>query len=157
MKKLIYSLAVIAAMTAALQSCKKDDDTGTNPVEDTSDLFKLTDNGTPYSTWNLIKRHEDGFIGAGAPNSFTSAYGIAMPDTISPGTYSLSPTSLLQVTKTENSGSTTYISESGSMTISVHNTATQYIAGTFNAVITVPGSSPSQSRTITGGEFRVNY
>jgi hypothetical protein len=157
MKKLIYSIALLAVFLTLAASCQKDDGNGTTPAEDTSDLLKLSDNGVRYSTWNLLKRHENGFIGAGAPNSFTSAYGIAMPETIAPGTYELSPTSLVQVTKTENSGSTTYIAQSGTMTITKHDMAAHYIAGTFSGVIAVPGSSPVQSRTITDGEFRVNY
>jgi hypothetical protein len=153
MKKLILYPAIVFGMLMLAPSCKKDDNGSNEP--DTSDYFRIVDNGDDYDTKNLVKRHEDGFIGAGAPNSFTSAYAIAIPDTISPGTYSLTPTSLVQVTKTTNAGSTVYTAQSGSMIISEHNMATNYIAGTFSGVIAVQGTD--QTRTITGGQFRINY
>lgn len=153
MKKLIYSCIVLLVLATAMSSCKKEDNGPSGP--DTSDLLRLTDNGETYETGRIIKRHQDGFIGAGAPNSFTSAYGIAMPELIEPGTYDLTPTSLVQVTKTESSGSLTYTAQSGTMTISEHDKSAQYIAGTFNCVIAVQGTS--QTRTITNGAFRINY
>jgi hypothetical protein len=153
MKKLLLLTALLLGLVLLVPSCKKDDN-GPNG-SDTSDYFRIVDNGDPYETGHLVKRHENGFIGAGAPNSFTSAYAIAVPEGITPGTYDLSPTSLVQVTKTTSSGSIVYTSQSGSMTISEHNTATHYIAGTFSGVIAVQGTN--ETRTITGGQFRVNY
>jgi hypothetical protein len=154
MKKLILYPAIFFGLLVLAPSCKKDDDNGPDGP-DTSDYFHIVDNGDDYETGNLIKHHQDGFIEAGAPNSFTSAYAIAIPDTISPGTYSLTPTALVRLTKNTNSGSTVYTNKSGSMTISEHNTATNYIAGTFSGVIGVLGTE--DTLTITGGEFRINY
>jgi hypothetical protein len=152
MKKLLLLTAIVLGIVLLVPSCKKDDGPD---VPDTSDFFRIVDNGDPYETGHLVKRHEDGYIAAGVPNSFTSAYGIAIPEATVPGTYDLSPTSFVQVTKTTNSGSIVYTAQSGSMTISEHNTATHYITGTFSGVIAVQGTG--ETRTITGGQFRINY
>lgn len=153
MKKLLFIPAMVCALAILLPSCKKDDPA--TPEDTTSNLFKITDNGTPYTATNVLIQHQNGFIEGGAPNSFTSGYAVVMPDTIHPGTYTLGPTSLEQITKTENSGSTNYTTQSGTMVITAHDTTTHFIKGTFSGIIGVAGTS--NTRTITGGEFRLNY
>ena len=157
MKKLLFAASLFLVLGSVTQSCKKDDkdpEPQTNG-NDTDDVFRLTDNGTTFVSPGLIKQHSNGFISVAAAMSFTAGYGLAIADTLNPGTYSLVPASPVQITKTEQSGDVVYIQQSGTLTITAHNKTAHTIAGTFNGIIEVSGGG--DTRAITNGEFNFDY
>lgn len=157
MKKNFLLITLFLVMGTVAQSCKKDDPEPVNPGNgnDTNDVFKLTDNGTAFVSPGLIKQHSDGFISVAAATSFTAGYGLVIADTLSAGTYNLVPASLVQLTRTENSGAITYTQQSGTLIITAHDKTAHTISGTFAGTLSMQGGT--QTRTITNGEFNFDY
>jgi len=157
MKKLFLAATLLLAFGTLVQSCKKEDTTpeDTGNGNDTSDIFKLTDNGTNFTALGLVKQYSNNIITAGAPIDFTSGYALAIADTLNPGVYALGPIAPVQVSKTESSGNIVYTQQSGTLVITAHNKTAKTISGTFSGTLIRSGGS--ETRTITNGEFDFDY
>lgn len=128
-------------------------DTDANP----NNTLSATVNGANYVATNVTAIvMEEGVISIVGRRGNIENIGINIPDNIAPGTYSMSFMGNYSGMYTiDNSGMGSFMSDTGSITISSHDTVNDKIIGTFNFDA---GSLFSDDEySITNGSFSVEY
>lgn len=91
-----------------------------------------------------------------ADNQGSKAVGLNVPETVTPGTYTIGTIGDMYY-GTYNPNSTTYtVSNSGTVIITSHNTTTKNIVGSFNFV-SAPFGGGGTSYNLTNGAFNITY
>ncbi|OQA07763.1 MAG: hypothetical protein BWY67_01654 [Bacteroidetes bacterium ADurb.Bin397] len=89
-------------------------------------------------------------------NQGSKSVGLTLPETVAPGTYPIGTIGDLYYGSYNPNSSTFTISNSGSVTITSHNTTTNNIVGTFNFVSADFGGGGT-SYALTNGAFNITY
>lgn len=155
MKKTILLFSCVVALAAV--SCKKEtkDSNGTPPVGTAYDNFSLTIDGTDFDPAAVIVQHNGGFIQAQAGTASEMYFALSIDDTLEPGTYQILPGQLFRLSHTDDNFMTSYLSTSGSVTIVTHDMAADKISGFYNCTLT--RANPAATKTVTNGEFNIDY
>jgi hypothetical protein len=120
--------------------------------------FKVKIDGTLWSGQVVSgAAFNNQLIISAAETNVSKSVGLTMPDNVTPGTYSFSQFGTYMAIYNYGSATspTTLVSESGSLTITEHNTSTKTIKGTFSFVgRQITGGTAVQ---FTEGSFTVKY
>ena len=121
-----------------------------------SNSFSVNINGTPYLPTLISGVVSSGDINIiASANSGSQSVGIYVPETVTPGTYSFQPFGTYNAQYNPNS-STFLLVDSGSITITEHNTVLQKIVGTFNFTASDFGGGTTTAN-LTNGSFTIFY
>lgn len=130
--------------------------TYTENVAPNGNTFFAKLDGADYNPTNVDGFKNSGKISIVGRRGNVENISIVVPDNILPGTYDFDFFGdYMAIYNQDSSGSNTYGSDSGSITITAHNVSTKKIVGTFNFVGT-SFFSPT-TKNITNGSFDVTY
>jgi hypothetical protein len=155
MKTPFLSIAVIALATISLFSCKKDDKTTAESSGPTLKTFALKLDGTSYQTEFYSTQQTAGMIIFQTNINNSLIFGLNLADTIQAGTYPMGPGISRLVHTDDNYATPAYISDPGTLTVTIHDTVNNKITGTFSC--TLARTSPAGTKAVTNGEFNIQY
>lgn len=122
--------------------------------------FSCKLNGSSYNPSLISGTQSFGLISInGSLTGGSEAITLAVPDDVTPGTYSTSPFGSYRAQYNESSSvDDQYVGSPGSITITSHNTVDNEIIGTFYfTAVPATGSSATDSHDITEGNFVIKY
>ena len=129
--------------------------TGSGSTTGNTSFFAKVD-GVEFAEQNLMGTKASGMLAIMASRTDGTQIVISMPDTVTPGTYNFDlATYVGQYSKTSPSVMVTR-ADSGSVTISSHDTANKKVVGTFNFVSSPIGATTPQ-HNVSDGSFSVTY
>ena len=122
----------------------------------TESFFAKVD-GVEFVETMVTKMDFSGSLTISGSTSSSSALAITVPNTITPGSYSIDLTTYKgQYNNADVSPTVSTVADSGTITISAHDTTAKTIVGTFSFVSSpLMGTTPQY--TITDGSFSVSY
>ena len=166
--RILVSILLVVSVISCQKEVSKETGTGT-PASGgggtgggtTTPGFTAKIDGTTLTPTTLTAQNASGFITITAmQTAATSAKAviIIMPDDITPGTYSLTESGTYQATYAGGSGmsGSIYLSSSGTLVITEHNTTTKTIKGTFQFT-GVDALGAAADVQVTAGSFTVIY
>ena len=155
MKTPFLSIAVIALSSIILFSCKKDKETTGESSGPTLKTFALKVDGTSLQTEFYSSQHTAGMIIIQTNINNGLIFGLVLGDSLQAGTYPMGPGLSARLTHTDDNYATSYLSDPGTLTITIHDTVNNKITGTYNCTLT--RATPAGTNTVTGGEFNIQY
>lgn len=156
MKTPFLSIAVIAFSAFILFSCKKDKETTGESSGPTLKTFALKLDGTSYQTEFYSTQQTAGMIIFQTNINGGLIFGLNLADSLQAGTYPMGQGLQTKMIHTDdNYANPAYISDPGTLTITVHDTVNNKITGTFSCTLT--RTSPAGTKTVTNGEFNIQY
>ena len=154
MKTPFLSIAVIALAAISLFSCKKDDKTTAESSGPTLKTFALKLDGTSYQTEFYSTQQTAGMIIFQTYINNNLIFGLNLADSIQAGTYPMGP-GISRLVHSDDNYATSYLSDPGTLTITTHDTVNNKITGTFNCTLT--RTNPAATKSVTNGEFNIQY
>lgn len=155
MKTPILSIAVIALSAISLFSCKKDKETTTESSGPILKTFALKLDGTSYQTEFYSSQQTAGIIIISTNINNNLFLRLVVADSLQAGTYPMGPGLSTRLDHSDDNYATSYISDPGTLTIALHDTVNNKITGTYNC--TLNRSNPAGTKTVTNGEFNIQY
>ncbi|MES2557342.1 MAG: DUF6252 family protein [Bacteroidota bacterium] len=156
MKTPFLSIAVITLSAITLFSCKKDKETTGESSGPTLKTFALKVDGTSLQTEFYSSQHTAGMLIIQTNINGNLIFGLNLADSLQVGTYPMGQGLQAKLIHSDDNYATpAYISDPGTLTITAHDTINDKITGTYNCTLT--RVSPAGTKTVTGGEFNIQY
>lgn len=159
--RVIKTTLFILFTCLALTSCDNEplegtftDEIGTGGTGGNTSFFAKVD-GAEFDEQTIIATEATGILGIIASKTDGASITIQLPSDVTAATYDFTTVGY-NATYKQNGATDTTLADSGSITITSHDTAARTIVGTFNFVST-PVASTTPEHTITDGSFSVSY
>lgn len=155
MLRFSFVLFLIGTLPLTIVSCKKEEKkpavSGTTILKH----FALTLDGTNYAANFTATQQISGNIISQTTLGSNLIFVLSVADNLTPGTYSMGTNAPCNLVHSDDNNVTSYNSSIGTLTIVTNDTVNDKLSGTYNCTLT--RESPAGTKTVTNGEFNIDY
>lgn len=155
MLRLLIVLSLTGIISLTIVSCKKEENKPTVSGVSVLKHFALTLNGTNYAANFTATQQISGNIISQTTLGSNLIFVLSVADNLTPGTYSMGSNAPCNLVHSDDNNATSYSSSIGTITIVTNDTVNDKLSGTYNCTLT--RESPAGTKTVTNGEFNIDY